>query len=728
MTIEAESRSFGIIASGRPLFVFTIFLGSFLLFLVQPMFARLALPTLGGAPGVWSVALVFYQAALLAGYVYAHLLVKARGRWQPMVHLGLFVLAAATLPITLRGIGGYDELGPTFWLLGTLTVSIGPVFFVVAAQAPLLQHWYAHGRFTAGRDPYFLYAASNAGSLIALAAYPLFFEPYFTVEEQRLIWSAGFLLLAAATGLASRGLADTDDDSAEPARLAAPEDAHISIGTYAYWTALAAVPSGLMLSTTSFLTMDIVSVPLLWVIPLGLYLLSFIVAFSEGGAVFVRQARFAAPLLLIAIGSYSFKAEGVFAFLFAMAGLVLLFYVALALHGELARTRPAPTRLTSFYLTMSVGGVVGGLFPALVAPALFDWVWEHPILLVGAAALLPATPLLRPIARIFEGPSARLVEFAAIGLALLAALIGGLIPAVSGIMPFATILIALFLLGRRAAFAAVFAILLLQMGGFTLLTTSGEARIRSFFGTYAIEMDEGGSLRRLMHGTTLHGAQRIGDSALEPIGYYGPRSGPALLLNEAAADADIGIVGLGVGSLACYAKPGQDWTFYEIDPAVVDIALDTDRFTYLSSCTPNAEIVVGDARLRLEAEERAYDYLIVDAFSSDAIPQHLMTVEAFRLYRDRLAEDGVLIVHISNRYLDLAPVVSAIAGELGMEARLRDNQPEDEVYARSIYAVMSPDPARIEALDETGDWEVMPERDVAPWRDDFGSIVSVLRY
>lgn len=724
MTAAAARSSTVLPLPGRPLFVFTVFLGSFLLFLVQPMFARVALPSLGGAPGVWSVALVFYQGALLAGYIYAHILTKRGGRVQPLIHLGLFAAAAVTLPIALRSIGGYEAIGPTIWLLLTLTVSIGPVFFVVSSQAPLLQRWYAMGAKTAGRDPYFLYAASNAGSLLALAAYPLVVEPYLGVETQRVAWSAGFVLLALLTGLAGRGLRlepALEEEKAEP----------VTFKQYAYWTALAAVPSGLMLSTTSYLTMDIVSVPLLWVIPLGLYLLSFVIAFSEGGAVFVRQARFISPLLLLAIGSFAFQAEGLFAFLFAMAGLILLFYVALALHGELARTRPAPASLTNFYISMSVGGVIGGLFPALVAPAIFDWVWEHPILLVGAAALIPATPLFVFLARAFDSERGQWLAGGLVVLSFALALLTLVVPeAAAETLPYAIIGVALLLIGQRVAFALAFTALLLSMGGFETAASRDELRARSFFGTYTVAEDREKGTRQLMHGTTLHGVQRTEEERSGPLGYYGPESGPALVLRAAAPNASVGVVGLGVGALACYAKAGQNWTFYEIDPVVVEIATDDRLFTYLSECTPDADIVVGDARVQLRADEgAAFDYLVVDAFSSDAIPQHLMTLEAFDLYRRRMAADGMLLIHISNRYLDLAPVVAAIAKEMGWQARIRDHRPdEDNLFARSIYVALSADEARIEALDASGEWERLPSRQVEPWRDDFGSIVSVLRY
>ncbi|MEE4349826.1 MAG: fused MFS/spermidine synthase [Pacificimonas sp.] len=724
ITDTASARTVAF-APGRGTFIAAVFLGSFLLFLVQPMFARLALPSLGGAPAVWSVALVFYQAVLLAGYLYAHLLTKAGLRIQPLVHITLFAAAALTLPIALEELGGAQRFGPTAWLLLTLAASIGPVFFVVSSQAPLLQSWYAHGAKTAGREPYFLYAASNAGSLLALAVYPLVIEPNVDVDAQKMLWSIGFVLLAVLTALAGRGLSPVAV-AAAPTATSEP----IAVKTYGYWLALAAVPSGLMISTTSYLTMDIVSGPLLWVIPLGLYLLSFIVAFSESGGVFVRQARFIAPLMLLVIGAYVFVAEGIFAFLFAMAGLVLLFYLALALHGELARTRPEPARLTNFYLTMSAGGVLGGLFPALIAPALFDWVWEHPLLLIGAAALLPATPLLKVWANQLEGRHGPLIVGGLVaisfGLAVIVAVAGSdaVEPAAIGIS-----LAAVLLLGHRLAFAAAFTALLLAVGGWDLLTGDREERQRSFFGVYTVQVDEEAGVRQLLHGTTLHGSQRLGEDALSPVGYYGPGSGAVLALEDAAADAEVGIVGLGIGALACYRQPDQDWTFYEIDPVVVEIAQDERLFSYLPDCTPDAEIIIGDARLSLQEDPaRTFDVLVIDAFSSDAIPQHLMTVEAFQLYRARLKPGGKLVVHISNRYLDLAPVVAAIAEEIGMAARLRDNQPGDPLYARSIYVVLADSEAELTAMDSARDWSSMPTRRVEPWRDNFGSIMSVLRY
>ncbi|MHB9879602.1 spermidine synthase [Pacificimonas sp. ICDLI1SI03] len=714
----------------RSLFVLTVFTGSFLLFLVQPMFARLALPHLGGAPAVWTVAMLFYQAALLAGYIYADILVRLRPKRQYLFHIAAFLVAAATLPVSLREIGGWQETGAMLWLIAALAISIGPVFFVISAQAPLMQSWFAAAPETAGRDPYFLYAASNAGSLLALLIYPVFIEPSLTLTDQRLLWSAGFVLLLAMVVIVGLDFQRAERPVAPAERQPIPARTALS------WIALAAVPSGLMLSTTTHLTTDIVAVPLLWVLPLGLYLLSFIVAFSEGGQIFVRNARFIAPPLLLALGSYTFMAEGLFAFLLAMMGLVLLFYVALALHGQLAAARPPAGQLTGYYLYMSVGGMLGGLFAAVVAPLAFDWTYEHPILLVAAAALLPATPLTGWFGRLWEGRAALSVAVPVLALLLSAAAWQLDSETVTLVLRILFVVIALLAIGQRLVFAGIFAALMLSMGGWSTLADSfGEAyRVRSFFGIYTIREENEENVRQLQHGTTLHGAQSRNPAlATRPLGYYGPTSGAGRIFASLdVPQASVGVVGLGVGSLGCYRQPGQEWTFFEIDPVVVTIARDRSRFTYLSRCAPDADIVIGDARVSLARDgRRNFDLLAIDAFSSDAIPQHLMTREAFQLYTERLKAGGRLLVHISNRFVDLEPVVGRIAEDLGWHARILDDVPERSAengleYTRSLWIVMAADEA---SLPDAAEWRPLNTRPDQPaWTDDFGSILPVLRY
>lgn len=732
----------------RPLFILTVLVGSFLLFLVQPLFARLALPRLGGAPGVWTVALLFYQAVLLAGYVYAHFLSRLEARTQLFVHLGMFLLAAFTLPIELVSFGRWQEAGPILWLLGLLTVSLGPVFFVVSAQAPLMQAWFARTADKDAANPYFLYAASNAGSLLALILYPALIEPGMALSDQQLLWSGGFVLLAICVGLCGMRV--------EPGAraLAPPPGAEpIDWRRMGHWVLLAAVPSGLMLSTTTHLTTDIVAVPLLWVVPLGIYLLTFIVAFSEGGQIFVRQARFIAAPLLLAIGVYTFLAEGVFQLLLALANLILLFYLALALHGELAATRPAPAHLTRYYILMSLGGMLGGLFAAVVAPLAFDWVYEHPILLVGAAFLLPAVPLLRSTVSLWHGrlsPFLRWVwPLVSLALSIHVHRVWMIGENSAAALPALVVvgLGAVLSIGQRLPFAVHFAALLLGMGGWhTLgLSTERDARTRSFFGIYTVADDEEKGVRQLEHGTTLHGLQSlIPEFETAPLSYYRLESGAGQALSALphlfGIDARVGIVGLGVGSMICYAQRGQDWTIFEIDPVVVRIARDPELFTYVEACGESLDIVVGDARVQLDGtEDGGFDLLAIDAFSSDAIPQHLMTLEAFELYRRVLAKDGYLLVHISNRHLNLEPVVAAAAEHLGWAAAIYDDRPpEDTVgglsFARSIWIAMAPDTERLQAMFDAGPvqsdgWRPLYEvPGFTPWTDDYSSILNVLRY
>ena len=711
----------------RALFTATILTGSFLLFLIQPMFARMVLPALGGAPAVWNSALLFYQAALLGGYVYAHALARLAPGAQLAIHLGLFALAALTLPVAVAQVPEtWRAANPAVWLIGLFALSIGPVFLAVAAQAPLMQAWFAR----TGQPPFFLYAASNAGSLAALLAYPLVVEPLIGLADQSWLWTAGYALLAlgvAACGLATMRLAPLARPRSQtrtpwPRRLR--------------WGALAAVPSGLLISTTAFLTTDVMAMPLLWVVPLALYLLTYIIAFAGGGGA-LDPARFA-PIMLVSFGAYVFLAEGLFAMLVAVSGLVVFFYIALALHGELARTAPEPARLTEFYLWIAIGGVVGGSLPALVAPLAFDWVYEHPILLVAAALLLPAQPLLGRIERLWRGPAAPWLRYAmpavSLGLALWAGrrLTGGAVDE-SAIPAVALLgLAAIVAIGRPVNFAIQFALMLLALGGLSTLRTSADgSRERSFFGVYTIK--EGTRARHLMHGTTLHGAQSR-SQPLRPTTYYSAGSGVGRVLATASPSARVGVVGLGTGTLACYKRPGQAWTFFEIDPLVVDIA--RRRFSYLAGCASGAAIELGDARLRLaEGAPGRFDVLAVDAFSSDAIPLHLLTREAFAVYGRALAPDGLLLVHISNRFVDLEPVVAANVAAAGWAARLRDHRTaraatktEDTTSDWVLIARDEPRLARALAAMPPREWEALDApRAFEPWTDDHASVLGVIK-
>ncbi len=725
--------------TARLLFVATILAGSFLLFLVQPLVARMALPRLGGAPAVWNSAMLVYQALLLGGYAYAH----AIGRWpiarQAAVHLGLLVLAGLTLPIALADLPAPSPGFEPLWVPLLFLLTIGPVFFVVSAQAPLMQRWYAAD--AAAGDPYWLYAASNLGSFTGLLAYPLLFEPNLSLGAQSWVWSLGYgaLILLVAAAAAARWRAGGEDAPLAPA-AAEP----IGLRRTLLWLALAAVPSGLMLSATTHLTTDIVAMPLLWVIPLGLYLLSFVFAFNARSALGHTLAR-VAPVVVLLAGGMAMVSQGSGGLTTAFATVLMLFVVAVALHRRLYDDRPSPARLTYFYLIMSAGGALGGLFTALLAPVIFDWVWEHPILVLAAAALLPNRPLFAWMDRL--GLDRRQRRIAILVLLILAMGLSGLLYLWLVEQNDALVLLGMLgiawcgilLLGHRWAVVAVLAMLMLGRGGYQTLWASIEGtRERSYFGIYTVREQDYAGLRELTHGTTLHGLQFTDPAERrEPTTYYGRDSGVGAALGVlpqlAGPEARVGLVGLGVGTLACYRQPGQAWDFFEIDPAVVDFSRGEDGFTFLRECAPDAPIHIGDARLVLETfPDARFDALVIDAFSSDAIPLHLVTSEAFGVYRRKLEDDGLLLMHISNRFIDLRPIVAALAEEHGMTAILRSDLTRlGPGISPSVWVVMSPDAGRIArliAMRRDLEWERPPAPAQSLWTDDFASILPFIQW
>ena len=726
----------------RWLFMITILAGSFLLFLVQPMVARMALPRLGGAPNVWNSAMLVYQALLLGGYAYAHALSRLAIARQAMIHLALLVLAGLTLPIALADIAPPAPGREALWVPWLFVLSVGPVFFVVSAQAPLMQRWFAASP-SAG-DPYPLYAASNLGSFAGLLAYPLLAEPLLPLGIQSGAWAVGFALLVAlvaTTALARRGAPAPSVSATARERAPAP-----GARTILLWLALSAIPSGLMLSTTTFLTTDIFAMPLLWVIPLGLYLLSFSIAFAArrglaGALVLV------APLVLCADGAVTMLAAERPSLLAASVSLVMLFVVAVALHSRLYETRPEPARLTQFYLVMSAGGALGGLFTALIAPLLFDWTWEHPLLILGAAALLPLGVWSGLLGRAVAGERAfRLALILLLFVLFMGAawlrreLLADAAWSVLELAVFALLVAAAVVLAaRRWAFVVASGILLAALGGLAQLQkTLDDARTRSYFGIYTVQDYPSGE-RLLTHGTTLHGMQwRDPKLATRPTTYYGAAGGAgrALLAAERlfGPRARIGVVGLGVGTLACYRRPGQAWTFFEIDPEVLAYS-QRGQFTYLDRCADGAPVAIGDARLKLaEFAPASFDILLVDAFSSDAIPLHLLTDEAMGVYFRALAGDGLLVIHISNRFVDLEPVLAALARERGLVAAKRSDIRKakdgglDAGLSSSHWVALSRDRAKLAALTSGGGWRPLVPPAEAVWRDDFASILPHLTW
>jgi len=719
----------------RPLFLVTIITGSFILFLTQPMIARMALPRVGGAPAIWNSAMLVYQLLLLGGYAYAHWLSRVRPRRQVGIHLVLLGLAALWLPIGLSDLVPPAEGEPAFWVPWFLISSIGPLFFIVSSQAPLMQRWYALE--TTRGEPYTLYAASNLGSFAGLISYPLIVEPLMSLEQQSWLWTGLYAALVLLIVLCALTVpAQAVEKVAE--ETTAPPDAW----QIAHWVALAAVPSGLMLSTTTHLTTDIVAMPLLWALPLGLYLLSFVIAFAarRGPANFITLL---APLIILIAGGLAFSDGTRNPFVSASLGLVLLFAVAVALHAEMFRLRPAVEHLTRFYLAMSFGGMLGGLFCAIVAPLMFDWAYEHPLLILAAALLVPQFPLVpwpRPLVKMLSivlPLLAFVISYASetgrFGTTELATMTGSITVS----------LLALACLGRRLPFAAALAALMLSYGGWTTLVRSTQdVRTRSYFGIYEVSTRRDGSARVLTHGTTLHGIQNL-EPGLEtvPTSYYARRSGVGIALDNAdalyGARARIGVIGLGSGTLSCYARPNQAWTFFEIDPAMVQVA--RQRFTFLSQCAPQARIVLGDARLSLARQPaNSLDILAVDAFSSDAVPMHLLTREALQVYGRAVQPRGIVLFHISNRYLDLKPVVADIARRNGWTAAMMEYVPnvEDEALNAtiSVWIALSRDPATIDRLvalsgPDDMSWDPLePRPGFSGWSDDHASILPIINY
>jgi SAM-dependent methyltransferase len=714
----------------RVLYTFTLFLSSALLFLVQPMVGKMILPRFGGSPQVWNASLVFFQAALLLGYLYAHLATRVLGaRRQAAVHLAVLALAVFALPVALReGAWGGDS---PFGVLIALAAAIGVPFLVLSASAPLIQRWFAATDAKDAKDPYFLYSASNVGSMLALLAYPFVLEPLLPIQAQSVLWGGGYgvlgLLMVGCALLLWRSPPSAERDV--EIREAPP----VAWRTRLLWLALAAVPSSLLLAVTTFLTSNISPVPLLWIVPLALYLLTFIIAFAQrrsfGAAPLGRILPLLATPLALAIvleSSTPIVPLGLF-------HLAVFFIAALMCHVRLVEARPAAGRLTEFYLWMSLGGVLGGAFNALLAPALFRTLAEYPLALVLALLLRPPREadgrlgwpdLAYPLGvAALTGAAVALVRLQGIvpGPGTIALTIG--IPAV----------LCFLAVDRRVRYGLSLGAIFLVS---SLLQSSAAGRIvlteRSFFGVHRVVEAEEGIVYQLLHGTTIHGQQRR-DLPGEPLTYYHRGSPIGHLFRALEGDPRrerVALVGLGVGSLAAYGAPGERYTFYEIDPVVERIARDTRYFTFVRDSRARIDVVIGDARLRLrEAPEEAYGLIVLDAFSSDAIPVHLLTLEALELYVSRLRPGGLVAMHISNRYLDLRPVVGNLADRLGLEAWVQEGVVTDEEAAlgksASVWAVLA---RASEGFQPPGWWDpIPPAPHMRVWTDDYSNILATFK-
>jgi hypothetical protein len=751
------------------------------------MIAKMILPMLGGTPAVWNTCMVFFQAMLLAGYSYAHVLTgRVCIRRQVLLHLFVLLLPVTVLPISLAfGWTPSQSGAPITWLLWLLLLSIGLPFFALSTTAPLLQRWFSHAEHALSKDPYILYAASNLGSMVALLGYPTLIEPNLSLQSrgwlsQSQLWSVGYGLLIALIAVAGWGVyragarLEHSKDPDATARAAAAS--RVDTRLLAQWVLWGFVPSSLMLGATSYITMNIAAIPLLWIIPLVLYLVSFIVVFAKWPPAAHGAMVQAMPLLVVLLVFTLVADEISIPFVGRIIlHLLTLFVVALVCHGELARSRPAADQLTAFYLAMSIGGMLGGIFNALIAPVMFTGVAEYSITLVVAGLLLPLGHRRAPTTTTVESSAAIgrgwpnmwrdacwLVAISAWACgwawwlptteeattapsaanALVAALTPLAGPGVSSgrdmVIYGAPLLLCYLGRSRPLFFGLGLGVLLLSgdvSGG------SGRNVVlhqeRTFYGVLKVKWDRHLETHRLVHGNTNHGAQWMQpDKRSEPMTYFHPK-GPVGDLFRAFQGANrrrhLAVTGLGAGTLASYGEPGQSLTYYEIDPAVVRIALDPRYFTYCEDAKRRGvdlQIVVGDGRLGMTAApDGGYDLLILDAFSSDSLPVHLITREAFELYLRKMTSDGVIAVNVSNRYLDIPPVLGNIAEELDLVGlRRHDYEDEDVVPGKyaSHWVVMARQPDALGALWEDPRWEPIPRNPaLGVWMDNFSNVLSV---
>ena len=730
--VENQAPAAASRVSPVPLFTATLFVSATLLFWVQPLFTKMVLPLLGGSPSVWNTALVFFQAVLLAGYGYAHVLVRRLGqRSQIILHLGVLAAAALALPVDVAQ-GWRPDSGtpPTIWLLALLAASIGAPFFAVSATAPLLQRWFSRTGHPHAHDPYFLYGASNLGSVLALLAFPFVLEPLLSGRAQAVAWTVGFAVLAVCIA-GCGGMVWRRPVSVTPT----PETGQRPSGRQRVaWIVYAALPSSLLLGVTAHICTDIAPAPLLWVVPLALYLLTFVIAFARRPPIPHWFAVRAMPLALMSLVASFWWNQPIG--LFLPLHLMAFFAIALMCHGELVRRRPRVESLTEFYLFLSLGGVIGGAFTALGAPLLFNSVFEYPLSLALAAAVLPS-----PSRRAKRGDII-------LALVVLAGLIGGQALATSlgrplnsfvvGCICAAFGLVVFALRARPFGFALCVGAILVG-GSYALMSSQTLWRGRSFLGVYRVTESADPPTRSLIHGTTLHGGQLMAANGdISPTSYYTTSSPVAEVLSATQARDDrsqrVGVVGLGAGSLACYRRAGDDWRYFEIDPLVVWIAVESGYFDLMPRCAKSMPIVLGDARLTLAEEpDGRLDLLILDAFSSDAIPMHLLTREAVALYIDKLAEDGVLVMHISNLFLNLKPVVARIVEELGYAAlggfRNKIDRETDATGTASHWVLVARHQTTLDSLALGEVWqplETPPDRRV--WSDDFSNLLEVIHW
>jgi len=740
-----------ILRAHTPLFGVTIFVSSALLFSIQPMIAKMLLPLLGGTPAVWNTCMLFFQAVLLGGYAYALMVSRWPLKRQLIAQLALLCLAFISLPIGLSSTWANSvppNDNPSLWVLMCLAASVGLPFFIVSSNSPLLQKWFSRTATESARDPYFLYSASNAGSLLALLAYPALMEPFLTLKAQGRLWTVVYAVLVLLIALHAVMLwrsRETDQGVAtEGHPYNETADAQPTLNRRLRWLLLAFAPSSLMLGVTNYITTDIAAVPLLWIIPLALYLLTMVFAFARKPLFSPRLADLIVPgatvvLLMLYLADSSGRGSRVLMFLH----LGYFFFAALMCHGQLAADRPGPRYLAQFYVWLSLGGVLGGIFNALVAPMIFSSVAEYPLAILLSCLLLPVAVQ----ATGSQGVPAQqkrldfvfpvLMFLFTVGLGWVADKYAPLHLSGSVFVVAVPLFVSYPLRKRPLRFALSLGAVILAAG---LVTGVGRSTLhseRNFFGVLRVTSDPDLKIHSFLHGSTVHGRQSTApERRCEPMSYYypeGPLGRIFAQFHKSHASANIGVTGLGAGGTITYSRPDERWTFYEINPAVVSVARSRDYFSYLSDCARGpVDIVLGDARLKLHnAPDHGYDLLMLDAFSSDSIPLHLLTQQALDLYLSKLAPRGLLVFHISNRNLDLTNVVADLCASRNLSclSLLDMTQPQPDRKDPSHFVVLARDSADYgELAQDPLARPLVSSGFENVWTDDFSNILSVFKW
>jgi hypothetical protein len=723
----------------RALFAFTLFFSAALLFLIEPMIARMLLPSLGGGPAVWNTCLVFFQAALLGGYLYARVTTRVLpARGQVAIHAGVLAMAALVLPISIRTFGILPSSAqPVLWMLATLGLSVGLPFLALAATNPLLQSWFGQ-TWPGGKKtgPYRLYSASNLGSFVGLVSYPFVVERAFDLEAQRRLWAIGYGLVALMV-VACGGFAWRSAQARFPA--AAPGRGAAVTGTDRLrWAALAFVPASLTLSVTAYISADIAAIPLVWVVPLSLYLISFVIAFAHPHV--GRAMRLLLPIAvlppIICVLTDSTRP----AWLQIPTHLVTFFLVSLACHQALASRRPETDHLPEFYVWLAAGGAAAGLFNAFAAPILFRTPVEYPIgLLLGCYAGTRGT-VARPFVWADAAVPALAGALVPAGSAL--TLLFGWAPsalATRGLTFGPALLIAAFSWAWPLRYVVALAAIL-STGALASRVTGLTLDVeRSFFGVHRVMLDDTRAFHEIVDGSTIHGVQAIDPARRRDCLAYYSRIGPAgqtfAMLAATREPHEVAVLGLGAGVMGCYAMAGQRWTFFEIDPVVIALATKREYFTYLADAPGAVQIVVGDARLalgRLPSSSQPYDVIVLDTFSSDAIPVHLLTREALQTYLRHLAKGGLILFHVSNLYFELGPVIGRLARDAGLVALIQRHAATEGEMQLGIFpsewVAVSRNLDDLGALTADRRWERATWDGGPPWSDQFSNVLAALQW